>query len=120
MSPEDQRGTATDWPLTELIALLRKRYAEPPRPNCRICGEPLSIQAIGGGSVVWACAGSIWEDGKGIVGWKPGRRGVDQHYSDSRIEQWDRGDSDVLALCDRAESMTEAGAAAVGAALPKE
>lgn len=74
----------------ELVARLRERYTSPEVPPCPVCGGELSIQAIGRGPTVWACA-------------KP--EGVSygahsEHYQLSRHEQYRHGDSDVLELLD--------------------
>lgn len=93
--------------LRELVATLRERYAHQEVPPCRLCGGKLSVQAAGGGrATVWACGGYTERDlGNGEFErvYAPGRSFVDQHYSDSRYEQYRHGDRDVLDLCDIVE-----------------
>lgn len=91
---------------TDVLDVLRKRYAKPEIPPCCVCGAALSIQACGGGRpTVWACSGRV-EDVDGKLRFADGRRPADEHYSRSRYEDYARGgDADVLALCDEVERL---------------
>jgi hypothetical protein len=79
----------------ETVARLRKRYTAETVPPCPVCGEPLSIQAAGGGSITWGCVKR--DDGKSPL---------DDHYERSRWQQFRTGDSDVIALLDRLQSLS--------------
>lgn len=96
--------------VAELVATLRARYTAPEVPPCRVCGGKLSLQAVGGGRpTVWACDGydtRMVSEEEFERDWHPGRSFVDKHYSDSRYEQYQHGDSLVLELCDLAEELT--------------
>lgn len=86
------------------IERLREYHTPTEIPPCRICGRPLTIQAIGGGKpTVWGC--SEWDENGERV---PGRRCADQHYGDSKFEDHKHSDSDVRALLDLVEVQHEA------------
>ena len=82
-----------DRALADLIAVVRKRYTAEPVPPCPVCGEPLSLQAAGRGTITWGCTKR-----------DAGKSRLDDHYARSRFEQHRTGDDDVLALLDRLEA----------------
>ena len=86
----------------ETLAAIKDRYTAEPVPPCRVCGESLSLAAIGGGRPnIWVCAGQEDDPGRpGYVRYKAGRSCVDDHYSRSEFQQCQLGDADVLALVD--------------------
>jgi len=94
----DQYDQITD---EELIEILTERYSLAENPNCRICGEKLSVEACGSGSyIVYAC--SPYEEGAdGKLKFKEGRKFVDDHYSRSRVESYKSSDRSVLELIER-------------------
>ena len=83
---------------------LRERYSPKPVPNCHICGEVMSIQAAGAGSVTYGCSGRIDKDGESYK-FAEGRHFADDHYARSRVTDYSpNGDPDVLALLDELEA----------------
>ena len=89
---------------SELITLLTKNYEPSKIPPCRVCGEPLTPQRMGGGEpTVWGCGG-LEDDPKkpGYVRYKKDRSCADEHYSKSTFtDQRQGGDSFVMELVRR-------------------
>jgi hypothetical protein len=74
----------------DLCWVLQQHYAQPSIPPCRICGDQLAPQRVGGGEpTVYACSGRN-EDGT----WKTGRSFVDEHYRESHFEDRKSGGDD--------------------------
>ena len=108
-------GTTNDWEndprykrpenLTdvELIARLTDSYGPEPTPRCRVCGEELTIGAMGGGKPTeWSCSGQEDDpDRPGHWRYKPGRSFADDHYQQSRHTQYRRPSSDIMELIAR-------------------
>lgn len=80
----------------ELLELLKKRYAEPVIPACRICGIDLSLGKVGGGEPsMWHCSKAKRFDG--TIDW--------QHFNDSTFFDISQGgDPDVIELIKRYKS----------------
>lgn len=87
---------------TELIAILRERYAEPAAPTCHICGAEMTIQAISSIRIAYGCTGATYDDSG--CHYAPGRNIADDHYADSRVTVANSADPDVLALVEALES----------------
>lgn len=106
----------TQKPMTndEIMGIAQKlvnQYTPEPIPPCRVCGRELSMQAAGRGPTVYACSGE-YEDEAGRTLYREGRRVADEHYSNSRFEQYRMGDRRVMAivrqlLTDRGMSMPQ-------------
>ncbi len=71
----------------DIIANLRKRYAEPEIPPCRVCGRKLSLGAIIQGTKFWYC------DTDDL-----------RHWAQSEVVR-QLADPDVIALCDEVERL---------------
>lgn len=90
-----------------LLAVLAYAYRAEPIPPCRICGERLSVQSLGGGSAtVWAC-GAYEDDPEkpGHLRPKAGRGISDEHYAQSRWVQYREGDARVRELVERVQAL---------------
>ena len=101
------RSMPRDLDVDDLLWLLRQRYSPPTSPPCRICGTPLSMDAIGGGRPTrWRCTGT-GADGRP----KPGRTAGDDHYIASLFEdiQQGSGDAAVMELIARFEVVSGVG-----------
>ena len=88
----------------ELIARLTQRYEPTKIPPCRVCGGPLSMQAVGGGNPTeWACSGREYDpDTHEWIGWQKGRTAADDHYRKSGFtDRRQGGDEDVMELIER-------------------
>jgi hypothetical protein len=87
----------TNDEIMEAAQELVNRYTPEPIPPCRVCGEVLSMQSAGRGPTVYGCSGTF-EDETGRTRYREGRRIADEHYSNSRFEQYRHGDRRVMAL----------------------
>ena len=91
-----EHPSMTTAEISEAAQALVNSYTPDPVPPCRVCGGKLSIQAIGGGRpTVYACSGS-YEDENGAIRRSEGRSPADEHYSNSRWEQYRHGNRLVL------------------------
>lgn len=99
----------------ETIAELRKRYAEPDKPMCHLCGADMALGEVGGGRAVWFCDG----DAGKWMGMEPGseKRDRERHFDASRIVRTQFGDDRVLALLDEHEKLHQAAVHFLGCAL---
>lgn len=101
-----------DYDLDVLDVLLREleeRYTRPEIPPCSVCGGELTMAASGPGPAVFACSGMEADpDNPDRVRYKEGRSPADDHYSESRIEVHDLGDSRVLALIEEVRRLRTA------------
>jgi hypothetical protein len=72
---------------SDVVARLRERHTGQEVPSCSVCGEPLSIQAAGGGNAT-------------VYGCERHKPFDLDHYQRSRWTQYRPGDSDVLDVID--------------------
>lgn len=102
---------ATDFqrtilPPEEILDRLRANYAAVTVPPCRVCGEALSIQSMGGGNATrWAHS---VPDGVRFGDWF-------EHYEQSRWTEVRSGDSEVIAIVDILQSLLDGPASQTGA-----
>lgn len=93
-----------EWPDEAIVAWVSERYEPTKIPPCRICGDDLGIERIGGGEpTVWRCSGMEDDpDRPGYLRRKKGRKPIDDHYSQSEFIDLRRGgDSIVMELLRR-------------------
>jgi hypothetical protein len=112
MTDAEERISLTNDEIMEAAQEVVNRYTPERVPPCRICGESLSMQAAGRGPTIYACSGT-YEDESGRTRYREGRSLVDEHYSNSRWEQYRHGDRLVMKLvgqllADRGLAMPEA------------
>lgn len=86
-----------EWTDDELFGELTLSYRAPEIPLCRVCGDELSCQSVGGGEpTVYACSGLV----DGVL--QEGRRIADEHYRSSEWKDYRQGgDGRVLELIRR-------------------
>lgn len=98
-----------DYELDALLRELEERYSRPEIPPCSVCGDELTMAASGPGPAVFACSGMEADpDNPDRVRYKEGRSVADDHYSKSRIEVPNLGDSRVLALIEEVRRLRSA------------
>ncbi|TLX16744.1 hypothetical protein [Rhizobium sp. MHM7A] len=97
MTDTEERIPMTNDEIMETAQELVNRYTPETIPPCRICGERLSMQAAGRGPTIYACSGD-YEDETGRRKYRAGRSVADEHYSNSRWEQYRHGDRLVMKL----------------------
>lgn len=97
MTDTEKRISMTNEEIMESAQEVVNRYTPETIPPCRICGERLSMQAAGRGPTVYACSGT-YEDENGRTRYREGRSFVDEHYNNSRWEQYRHGDRLVMKL----------------------
>lgn len=96
MTDSQATNAMTDDEIVKVARLLVGRYTAEDVPPCRICGGPLSIQAIGGGGpTIYACSGQ-YEDAEHGRKYREGRSVADEHYNASQWRMYRHGDQDVL------------------------
>lgn len=97
MTNQAEYTSMTDDEIMETAQELVNRYTPETIPPCRVCGEKLSMQAAGCGPTIYACSG-MYEDESGRTRYREGRSVADEHYSNSRWEQYRHGDRLVMKL----------------------
>ena len=93
--PEEHRSF---YPPEEILDRLRERYTSDEVPPCRVCGETLSVQDMGGGNATKYAHSK--PDGVSFRDWS-------EHYEASRWTERRSGDSDVIALVDLVQSLLD-------------
>lgn len=97
MADTEERISMTNEEIMESAQEVVNRYTPETIPPCRICGGRLSMQAAGRGPTIYACSGK-YEDENGRTQYREGRSLIDEHYNNSRWEQYRHGDRLVMKL----------------------
>lgn len=100
MTDIENRIALTNEEIMEAAQEVVNRYTPESIPPCRVCGEQLSMQAAGRGPTIYACSGTF-EDEDGRTRYREGRSVADEHYSNSRWEQYRHGDRLVIKLVEQ-------------------
>lgn len=97
--PDDvDEATRRFHPAEELMDRLRQRYEHEETPPCRVCGEALSVQSMGGGNATKFAHSK--PEGVTYGDWM-------EHYQQSTWTQRRSGDGEVLALVEIVQSLID-------------
>lgn len=87
----------------DLVAIIEERYGEYEVPPCRVCGAPLAIARMGGGSLAeYACSSKEASDSVYATPYRE-----DNHYNNSHWKAPNHPDAHIRELVERFERLRE-------------